>query len=72
MLKSLSVFSGNAHRELANAICAAIEVRPGESLVSTFSDGEIFVEIRENVRGSTASLCSRPVRRSTKTSWSFW
>ena len=51
MLKSLSVFSGNAHRELANAICAAIEVRPGESLVSTFSDGEIFVEIRENVRG---------------------
>ncbi len=51
MLKSLSVFSGNAHRDLANAICAAIEVRPGESLVSTFSDGEIFVEIRENVRG---------------------
>jgi ribose-phosphate pyrophosphokinase len=51
MLKSLSIFSGNAHRDLANAICAAIEVRPGESLVSTFSDGEIFVEIRENVRG---------------------
>ena len=51
MLKSLSVFSGNAHRNLANAICQAIEVRPGECLVSTFSDGEIFVEIRENVRG---------------------
>lgn len=51
MLKSLSIFSGNAHRDLANAICAAIEVRPGESLVSSFSDGEIFVEIRENVRG---------------------
>jgi ribose-phosphate pyrophosphokinase len=51
MLKSLSIFSGNANRDHANAICKAIEVRPGEALVSTFSDGEIFVEIRENVRG---------------------
>ena len=51
MLKSLSVFSGNANRELSAAICKAIEVKMGEALVSTFSDGEIFIEIRENVRG---------------------
>ncbi|MBL9005339.1 MAG: ribose-phosphate pyrophosphokinase [Myxococcales bacterium] len=51
MLKSLSIFSGNANRDHANGICKAIEVRPGEAVVSTFSDGEIFVEIRENVRG---------------------
>jgi ribose-phosphate pyrophosphokinase len=51
MIKALSIFSGNANRELAEAICAGMEVTPGNALVSTFSDGEIFVEIRENVRG---------------------
>jgi len=51
MLKSLSIFSGNANKDLANAICSAIEMTPGAAVVSTFSDGEIFVEIRENVRG---------------------
>jgi ribose-phosphate pyrophosphokinase len=51
MLKSLSIFTGNANRELTEAICSAIETAPGQAVVSTFSDGEIFVEIRENVRG---------------------
>lgn len=51
MIKALSIFSGNANRELVDAICSGMEVTPGASLVSTFSDGEIFVEIRENVRG---------------------
>jgi ribose-phosphate pyrophosphokinase len=51
MITSLSVFTGNANRPLATAMCQAIEVKPGESLVSTFSDGEIFIEICENVRG---------------------
>ena len=51
MIKALSIFSGNANRELAEAICAGMEVTPGNALVSTFSDGEIFIEIRENVRG---------------------
>lgn len=51
MIKALSIFSGNANRELVEAICRHIEVRPGAAEVSTFSDGEIFVEIRENVRG---------------------
>ncbi|MCS6912955.1 MAG: ribose-phosphate pyrophosphokinase [Myxococcales bacterium] len=50
-MKALSIFSGNANRELVEAICRHIEVRPGAAEVSTFSDGEIFVEIRENVRG---------------------
>ncbi|HRI52818.1 MAG TPA: ribose-phosphate pyrophosphokinase [Pseudomonadota bacterium] len=51
MIKALSIFSGNSNRELAEAICTGMEVTPGNALVSTFSDGEIFVEIRENVRG---------------------
>lgn len=50
MIKALSIFSGNANRDLFAAICRVMEVSPGSSLTSTFSDGETFVEIRENVR----------------------
>lgn len=51
MIKALSIFSGNANRDLAEAICRCMEVSPGATIVSNFSDGETFVEIRENVRG---------------------
>ena len=48
--RNLLVFSGNANRPLANAVCRELGVRPGKALVSTFSDGEVQVEIEENVR----------------------
>src|SRR4051812_43151056 len=51
MIKALTIFSGNANRDLAESICKCVEVRPGQAEVTTFSDGEIFVEIGENVRG---------------------
>ena len=51
MLKSLSIFSGTANLALAKAICECLEVPLGQALVSTFSDGEIRVEVGENVRG---------------------
>jgi ribose-phosphate pyrophosphokinase len=51
MIKALTIFTGNANRELAESICRCVEVRPGAADVTTFSDGEIFVEIGENVRG---------------------
>jgi ribose-phosphate pyrophosphokinase len=51
MIKALTIFSGNANRELAESICKCVEIRPGAADVLTFSDGEIFVEIGENVRG---------------------
>ena len=50
-LRSIWVFSGNANRPLAEAICAYLEVPMGRSRLSRFSDGELFVEIGENVRG---------------------
>ncbi|MGG6461121.1 ribose-phosphate diphosphokinase [Solilutibacter silvestris] len=49
--RNLLVFSGNANRPLAKAVCAELGVRQGKALVSTFSDGEVQVEIEENVRG---------------------
>jgi ribose-phosphate pyrophosphokinase len=51
VLKALTIFSGNANRELAQAICRYVEVPLGRAEVTRFADGEIYVEINENVRG---------------------
>jgi ribose-phosphate pyrophosphokinase len=48
---NLMVFSGNANPELANEIARFLGLPLGDALVSQFSDGEINIEIRENVRG---------------------
>jgi len=48
--RNLLVFSGNANRPLAEAVCKELGIRLGKALVSTFSDGEVQVEIEENVR----------------------
>ncbi|MCD9005536.1 ribose-phosphate diphosphokinase [Luteimonas sp. XNQY3] len=48
--RNLLIFSGNANRPLAKAVCRELGVRQGKALVSTFSDGEVQVEIEENVR----------------------
>jgi len=44
------IFSGNANRPLAEAVCRELGIAPGHALVSKFSDGEVQVEIEENVR----------------------
>ena len=49
--RNLLVFSGNANRPLADAVCKELGVRMGKALVGKFSDGEVQVEIEENVRG---------------------
>ena len=51
MLERIRVFTGNAHREIARKICEKLGVPLGNANVTTFSDGEIRVEIDENVRG---------------------
>ena len=48
--RQLLIFSGNANRPLADAVCKELGIRPGKALVSKFSDGEAQVEIEENVR----------------------
>lgn len=49
--ESLLVFTGNANRPLAQAVCRELGIRLGKALVGRFSDGEVQVEIEENVRG---------------------
>lgn len=48
---SLMVFAGNANRELARNIVKFLNVPLGKATVEAFSDGEIMVEILDNVRG---------------------
>jgi ribose-phosphate pyrophosphokinase len=48
---SIMVFSGNANRVLSEGIVKKLNMRLGMASVGRFSDGEIFVEIEENVRG---------------------
>lgn len=52
----LRIFTGNANPELAQKICAHLNVPLGQALVTTFSDSEIRVEIGENVRGRDVFL----------------
>ena len=51
-MSNLVVFSGNAIPELASQIMDHLHVPPGCADVGSFSDGEIAVEITENVRGA--------------------
>ena len=44
------VFTGNANRRLASAICEQLNVPLGKAQVGRFSDGEVQIEIEENVR----------------------
>jgi ribose-phosphate pyrophosphokinase len=47
----LRIFTGNANPELARKICNHLDLPLGQALVAAFSDGEIRVEIGDNVRG---------------------
>jgi ribose-phosphate pyrophosphokinase len=50
-LDNLMVFTGNANPELALDVASQLGIPLGKAVVSKFSDGEVMVEINENVRG---------------------
>lgn len=49
--ESMMLFTGNANRPLARAVAQHLQVPLSKAIVGRFSDGEINVEIAENVRG---------------------
>ncbi len=49
--RELKVFSGNANGALAKEICQKMNIPLGNALVGRFSDGEINVQVVDNVRG---------------------
>jgi ribose-phosphate pyrophosphokinase len=64
MLGDLKIFSGRAHPNLAEEICAYLKLPLGKVEAYNFADGEIFCQIDENVRGSDVFIIQptcRPV-----------
>jgi ribose-phosphate pyrophosphokinase len=61
-LNNVMLFTGNSNPQLAAEIASRLNLPMGKITVDTFSDGEIFVEIEENVRGRDIfiiqSLCA--------------
>ena len=49
--KGIFIFTGNSNSDLADKICEYLDLPLGGATVSTFSDGEIQIEVNENVRG---------------------
>jgi ribose-phosphate pyrophosphokinase len=60
----LQIFTGNSNPALAREVCEHLGVRVGEAEVGRFPDGEVLVEVRENVRGGDCfvlqSICTPP------------
>jgi len=52
MPEGIKLIAGNAHRGLASEVAAQLGVHLTDATISTFSDGEIMLQINENVRGS--------------------
>ena len=50
-LDDLIIFGGTSNVNLTKEVCDYLKILPGEMLTKTFNDGEIRVEIDENVRG---------------------
>src|SRR5881275_3574576 len=66
-MQDLSVFTGNANRQLAITICKHLRIPLGDADVFQFTNENIFVKINENVRGHDVFVIqpfSAPVNRS--------
>jgi ribose-phosphate pyrophosphokinase len=49
--KSITIFGGTSNPQLTSEVCRYVGIPEGERKIARFSDGEIYVEIGENVRG---------------------
>lgn len=61
-MSRLVVFSGNANHDLAQKVVQNLHIPLGEAQVGRFSDGEISIEITENVRGSDVFILQSTCR----------
>lgn len=51
-MENTKIFSGTSNKPLVDAVCKYMNVKAGKAKIKRFSDGEIFIEIVESVRGS--------------------
>ncbi|MBA4022988.1 MAG: ribose-phosphate diphosphokinase [Gordonia sp.] len=64
--KSLMLFSGRAHPELADAVARELDIKVTPQTARDFANGEIFVRFEESVRGSDAFVlqsCPAPLNK---------
>ncbi len=54
--KDVKVFTANGNRPFAEGVCRALGLPLGDSVVTSFADGEVSVSINETVRGSDVFL----------------
>jgi ribose-phosphate pyrophosphokinase len=59
---SAMIFAGSSHPRLAEEIAKKLGLPLGKTLIETFPDGEIGVQILENVRGKDVFVLQSPVR----------
>jgi ribose-phosphate pyrophosphokinase len=52
MPRGIKLFTGNSNKKLSKDIAKVLNINVGDAAVSNFSDGEIMVQVNENVRGS--------------------
>ncbi|HSX11786.1 MAG TPA: ribose-phosphate pyrophosphokinase [Chlamydiales bacterium] len=63
MAPSAMLFAGSSHPELAREVAKALGMALGEVVIETFPDGEIGVQILENVRGKDVFVLQSPARQ---------
>ena len=67
--ESMMVFTGNANPKLAQAVTKYLNIPLGSATVNRFSDGEVMVQLLDNVRGKDVfilqSTCAPALRRTT-------
>src|SRR6202035_4744416 len=49
--EKFKIFSGTANAPLADEVCHFLGMQRGQALVTRFADGEVYVQVQENVRG---------------------
>src|SRR5258705_10486774 len=54
--KHFKIFSGSANRALAEEVCKFVGIPLGEVKLQRFSDGEVYFQLLENVRGADVFL----------------
>ena len=52
----LKIFSGSANPAMAHEICRSLGMELGKLMIQTFSDGEVYLQFQENVRGADVFL----------------
>jgi ribose-phosphate pyrophosphokinase len=52
MPEGIKLLTGNANRTLAKEVAGQLDIHVIDTIITTFSDGEIMVQVNENIRGS--------------------